>query len=612
MQPMDELYADNKIQPCQVAAMSDDGDAHLAELDHIILEKNIRTFFQPIIDLRNNSIFGYEALSRGPESSALHMPELLFETARKHKRLIALERLCRETAIKSFMRLKLDGRLFLNVDPYTLMDPAFQNGATMEILQWEGLSGERVVIELTEHTPVADSMEALKEAVSYCREMGISIALDDLSAGYSNMQLMAELHPEYIKLDKYFIQKLANDHIAREFVSTISRLAKQVNSTIVVEGIETAAVLHEIKKLGLHLGQGYLFGKPTEQPAVSPVMVKPCKQIDSLIIGKGNVASLLARQSPSAAPENTAEAIFNIFQSDVDLLAIPVLEAGHAIGMVLREDLQQSFAQRYGRELHGHCPIQDLMWKDPLIVHANMPINELSGLITNRPNKQLYTPVIVENEYGYFGLVFVHDLLEHITQNRIELAMNANPLTRLPGNIAIEQEIMRLLGTSQSFVLCYIDVDNFKAFNDCYGYKRGDTMLCLLADVIVQIASSEDFVGHIGGDDFIIILELSIDWEKRLDKLMHDFSSQSQSLYDAEDLENGVIQSKGRTGEICEFPLASLSIGAMTCLPGRFSSHLEAAEVASELKCKAKKTIGNCLEIDHRIYSDDLWRPVVQ
>ena len=93
---------------------------------------------------------------------------------------------------------------------------------------------------------------------------------------------------------------------------------------------------------------------------------------------------------------------------------------------------------------------------------------------------------------------------------------------------------------------------------------------------------------------------------------MHDFSNQSQSLYDAEDLENGVIQSKGRTGEICEFPLASLSIGAMTCLPGRFSSHLEAAEVASEFKCKAKKTIGNCLEIDHRIYSDDLWRPVVQ
>jgi len=604
MESVNAQYVGDEIQPNQVASIYDDKNPHLLELDYILLEKNIRTLFQPILDLRNNSIFGYEALSRGPENSPLQMPELLFETARKYKRLIVLERICRETAIKSFMRLNLNGRLFLNVDPYTLMDPDFRNSEAMEILQWEGLLGERVVIELTEHTPVADSMEVLKEAVFHCREMGISIALDDLSAGYSNMQLMAELHPEYIKLDKYFIQKLTGDHIAREFVSTISRLAKQVNSVIIVEGIETVEVLHEVKKLGLHLGQGYLLGKPAEKPLALPVIAAPYNQ-DSLI-GQGNVASLLARQSHSVAPENTAEVIFNIFQSDADLLAIPVIEAGHAVGLVLREDLQQSFAQRYGRELHGKRPIQDIMWKEPLIVHSNMPINELSGLITNRPNKQLYTPVIVENEHGYFGLVFVHDLLEHITQNRIEQAMNANPLTKLPGNIAIEQEIMRLLGTSQSFVLCYIDVDNFKAFNDCYGYKRGDAMLCLLADVCKQIALPQDFVGHIGGDDFIVILELSMDWGKRLNKLMHDFSKQSQSLYDPEDLENGVIQSKGRRGELCEFPMASLSIGAMTCLPGRFSSHLEAAQVASELKCKAKKTVGNCLEIDQRTHSDYL------
>jgi len=604
---VNETYTNKQFLPSPSSGNRDHGDAQLAELERIILERNVRTLFQPIFDLRNNRIYGYEALTRGPDGSPLQMPELLFDIARKHNRLFALEGICREIAIKSFIRLDIKERLFLNADPRTLMDPSFREGVTMGILQREGLPADRVVIELTENTPVVEKIGALKQAVTHYREMGFTIAMDDLSAGYSNLQLMAELRPEYIKLDKYFTQKLPDDGVAREFVRTISNLAKHMNCTIIAEGIETPAIIREVQKLGLHLGQGYLLGKPTDKP--DGISVKMLQEAFSHIESSTDKhtdresVTCLIRKSRPAAPEDASEGILDMFQRDSSLLAIPVLNNGLVVGMVLREEIQQSFSQRFGRELHGHRPIRHLMWKEPLVVRADMPVDELSCLVTNRSFTQLYTPVIVEDNHGYAGLVFVHDLLEHITQNRIELAMNANPLTRLPGNIAIEQEITRRLRTSQPFVLCYIDLDNFKAFNDRYGYKHGDAMLQLLGDTIKLAASPQDFAGHIGGDDFILIIEQHEAWENQLYKLMQAFSSRSTTLYDAADVNAGGIISKNRNGEVRKVSLTALSIGALPCPPGCFSSHLEVAEVASELKCKAKKTAGNCLEVDRRSHS---------
>jgi len=234
-------------------------------LDHIIQEKRIRTLFQPIFDLNSNRVFGYEALSRGPESSPLHMPELLFDTARENQQLFALECACRETAIRQFLRMGAEERLFLNMEPQTLMDSVFREGTAMQTLQETGLPNSRVVIELTEHAQIRD-MESLKKAIACYRKMGFVIALDDLGSGYSNLQLMAELRPEYIKLDLYFTRRLADDRVAREFARAITGLAGHIGCTVIAEGIESIAVLREVNQLGLNLAQGYLLGKPSTHP----------------------------------------------------------------------------------------------------------------------------------------------------------------------------------------------------------------------------------------------------------------------------------------------------------------------------------------------------------
>lgn len=605
MESAENTFPGKQVPPIAFRPMPGDESLLLDELNRIIREKQVYTLFQPIFDLRSNRIYGYEALSRGPETSPLHMPDLLFRTACQHNRLFALECICRESAIKRFMHLQLRGheRLFLNLDPSALLDPAFREGTTMQLLDQAGLPCSRVVIELTEHTQI-ENMGALNQAISHYRNMGFSIALDDLSAGYSNLQLMMELRPEHIKLDIYFTRKLPGDPVARAFVNTIARLAMEINCSVLAEGIETPEILCEVKKLGLDLAQGYLLGRPSPHAVNMPARaLQDTEPHPALSINKPHtcVSSLIRKVTPSD-PAEPSENVLDMFQHDNQLLAVPIVEHGRAIGMVLREEMLKSFSIRFARELHGRKPISHLMWKNPLRVSSDTAIDELSSLVTNRPFSYLYTPVIVENNQNYAGLVFVHDILEHITQSRIEQAMNANPLTHLPGNIAIEREVKRRLETGESFVLCYIDLDNFKAFNDRYGYKHGDAMIRLMAEIMRQISSASDFIGHIGGDDFTFILARDNAWENRIQQLMKAFEEKALSLYDMEDVKNGHITSKSRAGETQEFPLASVSIGAVPCLPGYFSSHLEASEAASELKCKAKETPGNCLEIDQRIY----------
>lgn len=590
-----------QVRPTYISPVPEPESSLLAELDHIILEQRVCTLFQPIFDLRSNRVFGYEALSRGPKPSPLHMPKQLFDIARKHQRVLALETVCRETAIRQFLRLGIKERLFLNVDPMILMDAAFREGTTIKLLKKLGLPLSRVVIELTEHTHIED-VGNLKQAVAHYRDMGFSIALDDIGTGYSNLQLMDELRPEYIKLDIYFTRKLTDDGVAREFVHAIANLARYTGCAVLAEGIESPEILCEVRKLGLDLAQGYLLGRPSAYPVSKPVDALQIAHFKptSPCIGAGSCLSSLVKKVASCNPDERLENVYEQFKRDANLLVIPIVEHGRAIGMALRDEILQCFSMRFGRELHGHNPVRDIMWNTPLKVPVNMSIEALSHLITNRPSSHMYTPVIVETNHAYAGLIFVHDLLEHVTQSRIEQAMNANPLTQLPGNLAIEQEVSRRLEMALTFVLCYVDLDHFKAFNDCYGYKRGDAMLRLLADAIKENIPHGDFSGHIGGDDFIIILEQRNGWEKSLHAVMHGFSNKSRTLYDDADTGNGYITSKSRNGEMRKFPLASLSIGATHCYPGRFASHLEAAEIASELKCKAKKTEGNCLEIDQR------------
>lgn len=187
---------------------------------------------------------------------------------------------------------------------------------------------------------------------------------------------------------------------------------------------------------------------------------------------------------------------------------------------------------------------------------------------------------------------------------RTEAALNANPLTHLPGNIAIKDEMQRRIDAKESFATCFIDLDNFKAFNDRYGFERGDDAIFLTGELMVEVINKKDgsgnnFIGHIGGDDFVFVCD-DADAEELCRKLIESFDSRIRSLYDYQDLLRGKIVAEDRVGRIRNFPIMSISIAVVNYTSGRSIHHAEISERGCELKKYAKSFNGSNFVEDRR------------
>lgn len=236
----------------------------LSALDSILAHGDLHCLFQPILSLSERRLVGYEALTRGPSNSPLHSPLALFAVARQCGRLSELELLCRQRAFSRFRDIQGDAMLFLNISPESLLEAGHPPGRTLQLLQQLGISPNRVVIELTEQTPI-DDFDLLDTALHHYRSMGFSIALDDLGAGYSSLRLWSELRPDYVKIDRHFVDGIHLDTVKREFVGSILKMARASRAQVIAEGIELPEELAVLSEMGVDLVQGYLFGRPQEQ-----------------------------------------------------------------------------------------------------------------------------------------------------------------------------------------------------------------------------------------------------------------------------------------------------------------------------------------------------------
>ncbi|WP_282811268.1 diguanylate cyclase domain-containing protein [Thauera humireducens] len=177
-----------------------------------------------------------------------------------------------------------------------------------------------------------------------------------------------------------------------------------------------------------------------------------------------------------------------------------------------------------------------------------------------------------------------------VTERRIEAARHANPLTFLPGNIPITEHIRRLLDAGVSFAAAYFDLNNFKPYNDLYGYWRGDEMIKLAAQLIVAHADlSQDFVGHVGGDDFVVLFQ-SEDWQQRCERIVHSFNRRARELFDDSELARNGFESEDRRGFKVFFPLTTIAAGVVPVSDGRFLGPEEVASAAAAAKKAAKQS----------------------
>jgi EAL domain-containing protein (putative c-di-GMP-specific phosphodiesterase class I)/GGDEF domain-containing protein len=242
-------------------------------LAEIIAGGEIRTLVHPIHRLADLEVIGYEALSRGPEASEFERPDKLFNVAYDADMVLKLERLCRLRAFQAARELPAGRLLFINIEPEAVADPELRDIMFTTLLSDAEISPSDVVLEITERTAIADFC-SFRATLEYLRTLGFRIAVDDGGAGYGSLQCLAEVRPEWLKIDISLVRDVDTDQVRRSLVASMVTFAERVGVSLIAEGIERVEQLQTLRALGVEYGQGFLFSRPQE-PYPSDADVTP-------------------------------------------------------------------------------------------------------------------------------------------------------------------------------------------------------------------------------------------------------------------------------------------------------------------------------------------------
>ncbi|MFG6440769.1 bifunctional diguanylate cyclase/phosphodiesterase [Roseateles sp. LKC17W] len=587
--------------------MRNTASAPLAQaLDRLIAQRSFDIHFQPLVAIDRADIYGFEALTRAPADGPLHSPLVLFEAAARLGRLVELERLIVQSATQRFKALGLPGSLFLNVTADTLLGAREHAGRLAMQLQELGLPTSRVVIELTETRPI-DDLEQLDGALQALRERGFRVALDDLGEGFASLRRWMEMRPDFVKIDRHFIDGIAQEPLKQQFVRSIVEMAATSGCEVVAEGLEQEPDLDVLRRLGVTLCQGYLFARPSATPRTSlsvpwsgrlATAAQPrLLQNDlALPLGQGAITSAaqLARRGLTVTPDTNCRSIVDLFHGDDQLLAIPVLDGQQRpIGVLRSLHVLKRSTERFFMDIFDRRSCAELMDPHPLVFDVATPLRAMSDAVANLDERLLIDGFIITRDGTYFGAGRSSDLLKAVSDLQVHAARYANPLTLLPGNVPLDNHLERLIEAGETFAAVVWDIDHFKPFNDVYGYRIGDDIIRLAARVLTQAVDPQlDFVGHVGGDDFVLAM-VSPDWEARLTRICQAFDAGVRSFFSAEHLAAGGYVTLNRQHQPSFHPLPTFSAGAILHVPGSFDNARALSAALAEPKRVAKGRAGN-------------------
>lgn len=331
---------------------------------------------------------------------------------------------------------------------------------------------------------------------------------------------------------------------------------------VIATGIKTKEELYEAIQMGVTFGQGNFIQK-----------AQPCMM--------------------DISKEQKAIEVYNHFKEHPYLSVLPVInEEQEVLGVLTRSMISDGFSGRYGFSLSEKRFVEEMMDKNVLIVDYETSIEKVAQKALKRSRRKIYDSVIVSRDGAFFGLVSVKKLLETTIDILVNRAAESNPLTGLPGNIVIDETLSKVMLRKEPFAVIYIDLDNFKAYNDAYGFQNGDMMIKAVAESMVESCRNGEFIGHIGGDDFVIITDYW-DIEKMLEEVIQRFRDSIVNLYSKEDYERGYINSKNRKGMEEQFPIAALSMAVITNQKRQFCEETEFSEMLVKIKKESKTRVGN-------------------
>ncbi|MBF0412962.1 MAG: GGDEF domain-containing protein [Desulfamplus sp.] len=560
--------------------------------------------FQPIVNIHTGVCYGYEALLRNYKDAGFETIDSFFNEAYCDKMLHNIDMTLRRKAIEKFSLLvnEQPAKLFFNLDSRILESGDYEFGNTSKILEQHQLPKDTICFELSEKYEFANPREVAKVLKTY-RSQGFNIAMDDYGVGFSGFQMLYYAEPEFIKIDRFFIQDIEKDTKKRLFVSNIVNIAHLLGIVVIAEGVETESEYFISRDLGCDLVQGYLIQRPQTD-------------IGNLIFYYEHIHLLNKRDKRKASKDqwlisaemehiepipqsNDALSVCEKFREQKNNTFFPVVNSNdEPIGIIRENSFKDYTYSKFGRELLRNPAFgKDLsrfVTKFP-VADVHIPVEKILEIYSQYANA--IEGIIIVEDMKYAGFLSAPALLKILNEKNLSAARDQNPLTKLPGNTRIYEYISQALqNRDDHYFLIYFDFDHFKPYNDKYGFRNGDRVILYFADILKHYAATLNrFSGHIGGDDFFMGIhneDFGNVYAEML-QLAERFKKDVESFYDRDAISNGFTVSTDRDGKIRRFDLLSVSIVILEIPANRQRIYLteEISKCLATLKSMAKKSV---------------------
>ncbi|MFF3380891.1 EAL domain-containing protein [Streptomyces sp. NPDC002680] len=507
----------------------------------------LRFAFQPVVNLTTGGVAALEILAR-PESGdilaqARRDPELDGRLAALAVRAAA----ARETLLP----------LHVNVFAGTLADLGGLAALHDAVREAGRLPWEVTVDVVPPYTHVPQ--RALLEAVAVLRGEGFRICADGVGDGDVPLRLLTDLAPDLVKLDASMLSRPAA-------VRAMRTLCEQLGALLSVEGVETELQCAAAVSAGAQLAQGELFAPPTRLPTAD-VYVPPLSPGMTATAPSGPSVRQFVRPAALLPATASSGRVRALLTGSPDVSGVVLVdETGIPVRSVHRSRFLLSMSGRYGHALYADRPAAKL-GDPPRTVGVDATAWEVLDVVADGDRDRTSDDVAVVDRYGRcVGVVRLADLVRALAETRVEEAAGLNPLTRLPGSDAITAEVDRRIAAGRMFALSWLDVDHFKRVNDGAGFAAGDELIRSVGRVLSHSASGSTRVGHIGGDDFLVLAD-----PEGLDPLA-----------------SAVLDTPWYAGGHA----VTLSLATVLCAPGSVADHRQAAACLAPLKQAAKSLYG--------------------
>ena len=525
--------------------------------------------FQPIIYAQSGKLYAVEALLRNVQD----IPNIttiddLFDLVFSNDYLYEFDLLLREKAIKKFANINIPNlKLFYNLDNRIIYNKNYSSGNTQKILTKYNLSKDKIIFELSEKGTSIEQ-NALSTMLQRYKQSGYSIAIDDFGIGVSGLKLLYFSEANIIKIDRFFISNIDQDSKKKLFCSSIIDMAHIMGMQVIAEGVETQKEFYTCKDIGADFIQGFLVQKPTKNiNEILPIY----NDISNLILddkredqNKFIDEQFIDKIEPLPVNSSLYDIILH-FKKNTDHNFVPIIDDfRYFLGIIYESDIKKISYSQYGLSLAQNQNFSTTLLKylkPALSVEMAWGIDKILEMYNL--NFQNSLGIFITNSDKYLGFINLNSLLTMSYKRNIEIATNQSQLTKLPGNNQIEKFIANSFRNIQinTTHIIYFDFNDFKPFNDIYGFRQGDRAILIFSELLQKRYPKNSFIAHIGGDDFFVgltdftfedVFELTLD-------IQNEFKYSAKNLYSNKDKELGYIVSKDRFGTTRNFNLLSVS-----------------------------------------------------